>query len=265
MLATVLGFGKSLVYQLPAACEYGVSIVFSPLCSLLSDQFRILQGLGISCIWWQSKLSVAEENRIFTSLNQFIVYPKIVFLTPEKYTNSAKIRSTFANLHKRQLLRRFVFDEVHCLSQWGRSFRPTYLGLRSVREDFPSVPILALTATANAAVVLDIKHLLNIFDCQLFRHSFNRSNLSLNVLSKTSDAPKELIRLIKTELEGKTGIIYCRTCKECDFISRCLVDGGIECRVYYSKLKESRKEETMALWMGDVVRVVVSTIAFGLG
>ena len=150
------GYGKSLIYQLPATLEYGISIVFSPLCSLLSDQLKELQNRGISSAWLKSNISQEEEEKIYMELNSSVVRLRILLLTPEKYVQSSKVQNVMSELQRRHLIRRFVFDEVHCLSLWGRSFRPRYLELSVVRKMYPDVPVLALTATANAETIMDI-------------------------------------------------------------------------------------------------------------
>lgn len=259
------GFGKSLVFQLISSIEYGVAVVVSPLCSLIADQLRILKLLGIECLWLRTGIPVSEEDAILMALNKTVVYPKIVFLTPEKYLCSYKVQSTLNTLHRRQLLKRFILDEVHCLSQWGRSFRPSYFQLTSLRERFATVPFLALTATATTATILDIKTILRMPECLQFRHSFNRHNLSLNVLVKRHTVIKDIAKLLKYQLNSVPGIIYCRTRKECEYVSKVLEKEGLHSLVYHSKVSEKRKDAALDLWVGDKVSIIVATIAFGLG
>lgn len=259
------GYGKSLIYQLPAVMEYGVSFLFSPLCSLLSDQLDTLNRLGIKSVWINAHLSIDELDSILVSLNTYVVPWRIVLLTPEKYTFSWRIQSVVDNLHRRQLIKRFIFDEVHCLSQWGRGFRPSYLQLASIRKKFPEVPILALTATANAVTILDIQHLLSINNGQTYRHSFNRSNLSLNVIQKPVDVDDKIALLVKKRFVNLPGIIYCRTRKECETLQKVLKQHGLESSVYHSKVKDSIKEQILVEWKNGDVLIVVATIAFGLG
>ena len=186
-------------------------------------------------------------------------------MTPEKFTFSRKIQDTLDNLYSRQLIRRLVFDEVHCLSQWGRSFRPSYLELAGIRDRYPHVPVLALTATANSSTIFDIKYLLKMQDCQIYRHSFNRSNLSLNVLDKRHNVVYDIADLIKRLYPNETGIIYCRTKKDCESVHRTLAERSIETMIYHSLVKPETKEKVLELWMNDTFKVVVATIAFGLG
>ena len=259
------GYGKSLVFQLPAAIEYGISIVFSPLCSLLADQLQILQRLGIKSAWINPDLNESEEALLHNSLSQPVVFHRVILMTPEMFTQSSKVQNTVSNLYRRHLLKRFVFDEVHCVSHWGRSFRPSYLMLASIRENYTNVPVLALTATANAATIMDIKELLHMSDCAIFRHSFNRKNISLNVVAKKPAIMKDLISMLKNRLKNISGIVYCTTKKECTNVSKGLNEGGIISVVYHSSVKPEDKSEVMDQWMNDEVLIVVATIAFGLG
>ena len=259
------GFGKSLIYQLPATIQYGVTVVFCPLCSLLSDQLAYLQGMGISSVWLHSDLAEDDLNHILVSLNTFVIKWRVVLVTPEKFCFSKRLRNTMENLYRRNLILRFVFDEVHCLSQWGRSFRPTYLDLVAIREWFPRVPIIALTATANATTVLDVKHLLQMDDCLVYQHSFNRPNLSFNVRKRVKCMSEEIAKLILNQFQGMAGIVYCRTKKECELLHKVLTEKNIKAGVYHSDVKNVRKEEVLSSWIDGRIPVVVATIAFGLG
>ena len=186
-------------------------------------------------------------------------------MTPEKYTSSRQIQNVVDNLYRRGLLKRFVFDEVHCISLWGRSFRPNYLQLANIRKTFPEIPCLALTATADARTIMDIQHLLGLSNCNLFRHSFNRQNLSLNVLDKCRTTDKEIVKLIRNKFPGESGIVYCRTKKECERLQKTLAEENIVSAVFHADVKPALKEEVLIAWMTGEIPVVVATIAFGLG
>ena len=259
------GFGKSLIYQLPAAYQFGVTLVFSPLCSLISDQVRRLEELGIKTVWIRSGLTVNEEDHILACLN--MRYPKyrVVFLTPEKFNGSRKIQTTFDNLYRRNYLLRIVLDEGHCVTQWGHTFRPSYLKLCKVRSLYPNAPLVILTATVTGKALLDIRHLLQVHDCLVFKHSLNRPNLSFNVVKKSSTVVKAIITLIKDLYPDSYGIIYCRTKRDCQTVSQQLQTDGINSRHYHSEVPQDAKDMVLEGWSNGSIQVVVATIAFGLG
>ncbi|CAM9480549.1 unnamed protein product, partial [Discosporangium mesarthrocarpum] len=174
------GGGKSLCYQLPACCCPGLSVVFSPLISLIQDQVSQMQSIGVQAGYLNSEQDYDSEGRvIMDQLYKLDAYGglKLLYITPEKYCRSGSMIRAMQRLHSRGLLSRFVIDEAHCVSDWGHDFRPDYLNLAQLRKDFPDVPIMALTATANQVVRDDTIRRLGMRNPTVRTESFNRANL----------------------------------------------------------------------------------------
>ncbi|CAD8111022.1 unnamed protein product [Paramecium primaurelia] len=255
------GYGKSITFQIPAFVENGVSIVVMPLISLIFDQVQYLTSLGIP------SLNMSGQNRLLTAQQILDQKIKLIYTTPEKIEKSEQFKQILGDLFNRKLIKRFVIDEAHCVSKWGRDFRPDYLKLSNVRNEYPNIPIIALTATAPEEVKEDIIDVLQIKGCLYLQSSFNRPNLVYEVRCREEfkKAVQEIKEFINQTYPKQSGIIYCLTQSECQTLSQNLIYHGIGSDFYHAGLTEKERHRIHKNWLMNEVQVIVATVAFGMG
>ena len=252
------GGGKSLCFQISALAMDGMAVIVSPLISLMKDQVEALKANGIAA---EALNSSNDEGKNRDIINRCLEGKlKLLYISPERLV------SGMMHLLQKTNVSLFAIDEAHCISSWGHDFRPEYTQLRLLRELFPSVPIMALTATADKITKQDILKQLNIEDAQTFIGSFDRPNLSLDVKRGYSAREKlrSIVELIRHH-SGESGIIYCLARKTTEELAEKLKKEGIAAGVYHAGLPNSERNRVQDDFVADRVQVICATIAFGMG
>jgi len=254
------GGGKSLCFQLPALIKKGVTVVVSPLIALMQDQVTALADNGIGATFLNSTLNAKQVRERESLILQGKI--KLLYVAPERLL-SPSFLDFLAVIDNYLGLACLAVDEAHCVSDWGHDFRPEYRQIKQVRQRFPSVPILALTATATQQVREDIIQQLGLRDTSIHIASFNRPNLYYEVQPKTSKSYQQLYQYIKGQKGA--GIVYCISRKTVDKVAEQLQKDGINALPYHAGMNDQERSENQTRFIRDDVQIMVATIAFGMG
>ncbi|RYX82988.1 RecQ family ATP-dependent DNA helicase, partial [bacterium] len=255
-LVAFTGFGKSMVFQLPALYMNLPAVIISPLISLMEDQRLILTKLGIASCCYNSNVTDKYKLRKEILENKY----KFIYITPESIV---EMKEFLCSLNEALGISLIAIDEAHCISAYGHDFRPAYRKLTFFKEYLPNVPLLAVTATATELVGKDICKVLSL-KSQPIKTSFDRVNLYLEIRQKGKNYATDIIPIVKNHT-NESIIIYCLTKKETEKVAAALQEAKIKCGIYHSGLENSEKEKTHFDFIENKCKVVVATIAFGMG
>ena len=250
------GGGKSLCYQLPALVSDGLTVVISPLISLMQDQEEALQAMGVAAAALHNGLTAEVSAQAMQDLHQGNI--RLLYVSPERALTSFFIR----NLQQWQVAL-VAIDEAHCISQWGHDFRPEYGQLGQLRAALPQVPFMALTATADMATEADIIERLQLRQPIIYKGSFDRPNIRYVVEEKFK--PQKQLRDYISRQRGASGIVYCGSRKRVDELAERLAGDGIRVAAYHAGLDHETRESVLRRFVRDDLDVVVATVAFGMG
>lgn len=251
------GGGKSVCFQIPALLFDGVTIVVSPLIALMKDQVDALKLNGISAAFLNSSQSSYEQSEIINQIKNKQL--KLLYVAPERLLG----QNNFLTYLKDINVSLFAIDEAHCISQWGHDFRPEYLVLGQLKKQFPQVPIIALTATADALTKKDIIDRLEITDFTVFENSFNRPNIFYYIKPKKNYF-SQLIDYLEARKDD-SGIIYCLSRSSTEKLAEDLVEEGYSAAAYHAGLERNIREERQDKFLKDEIKIIIATVAFGMG
>ena len=251
------GGGKSLCYQIPALARDGCGIVISPLIALMQDQVDAMRLLGVKAAFLNSTQSAAEIRAIEQQLIEGVL--DLLYIAPERLTQARTL-----HLLKEAKLALFAIDEAHCVSQWGHDFRADYLQLSLLPEIFPAVPRIALTATADARTQEEIVSRLQLDDAEKFIAGFDRPNIRYRIGVK-HNARQQLLKFLKSEHQGNSGIIYCLSRNKTEDIAALLSEQGFNAYPYHAGLSAELRSAHQSLFLRNEAVIIVATIAFGMG
>jgi ATP-dependent DNA helicase RecQ len=251
------GGGKSLCYQLPALLREGTALVISPLIALMQDQVAALRQLGVRAAFLNSTLDAREAAVVERALRDGEL--DLLYVAPERL-----VMPRMLELLEQSRIALFAIDEAHCVSQWGHDFRPEYLQLSLLHERFPTVPRIALTATADLQTRIEIRHRLALDDARVFVSSFDRPNIRYTIVDK-QDPRQQLLRFIREAHTGDAGIVYCLSRKKVDETAAWLATQGVPALPYHAGMDAASRADHQARFQRDEGMVMVATIAFGMG
>lgn len=250
------GGGKSLCYQVPALLLPGITIVVSPLISLMQDQVAQLKAQGVAAAYINQSQSREEQQQIYQGLHHGHI--KILYVAPERL-----LTDDFLMRLQHLQISLFAIDEAHCVSHWGHDFRPHYYRLGQLKQHFSHIPVMALTATADIATRNDIVMQLGLVNAHIYTGSFDRPNIRYTIEEKFKPL-SQLMRFLK-EQKGQSGIIYCSSRKRVDDIAEKLVDAGYNAASYHAGLENEQRTFVQNAFARDDIHIVVATVAFGMG
>jgi ATP-dependent DNA helicase RecQ len=250
------GGGKSLCFQLPALVRPGLTVVVSPLISLMKDQVDALTASGVAATFLNSSLKAEESRARLRGLHEGEY--RLLYVAPERM-----MLSGFLSDLRRWQVNLLAIDEAHCISEWGHDFRPEYRQLAQLRQHFPDVPMMALTATATERVRGDIAKQLRLRDPGRYVASFNRPNLTYRVLTK-QDSYSQLSEFVRARAD-ESGIVYCQSRRSAESLAERLSMDGVKAAPYHAGLDAKTRTANQELFLRDEVSVVCATIAFGMG
>ena len=252
------GGGKSMCFQIPALCFDGITIVVSPLISLMKDQVQALESNGIKADFFNSSISPQAENDVISRATKGEI--QLLYLSPEKLIS---VSNTWL---KKLNIKLVAIDEAHCVSMWGHDFRPEYTQLKVFRNSLPEVPFMALTATADKSARTDIEEQLGLKDSKLFISSFDRKNLSIEVRGQVPKQKKlqEIEQFVERK-KNESGIIYCLSRKNTEEVANYLKEDGHSVAFYHAGMNPEEREQVQTKFINDDTKIIVATIAFGMG
>ena len=252
------GGGKSLCYQLPAVLLGGLTIVISPLIALMKDQVDSLNVNGIPAAFLNSSQNPNEQALLAQKLKNNEI--RLLYLAPERLFGKENKLIPFLKTLPVSLI---AIDEAHCISHWGHDFRPEYLMLAGLKTEFPNIPVIALTATADKLTQRDILEKLNLKNPAIFISSFNRENITYRVVAKKNSL-NQLLAFLDVRRE-ESGIIYCLSRKSTESVAADLKSAGYRAEAYHAGLENNLKARTQEAFLRDETKIIVATIAFGMG
>jgi len=252
------GGGKSLCFQIPALIRNGTAIVISPLIALMQDQVDALQQNGIRAACLNSALDGMAVREVEQQLTHGEL--DLLYIAPERLM-MPRMQRLLSQVH----IALFAIDEAHCVSQWGHDFRPEYIQLSILYQHFPDVPRIALTATADERTQQEIIQRLGLEQARVFNNGFDRPNIRYRIAENNGNAREQLLRFIRNEHDGESGIVYCLSRKRVDDTAKWLSEKGLRALPYHAGLSNETRQQNQSRFLREDGIIIVATIAFGMG